>query len=118
MDAVDAKKIGVMKKKRDAVFESSTEGLKKLYRIRDFKGDNAHRESVKQLLTYYKKLASKGLQVMIDVTASKRTTQHQVDKYNEVINDYNENGSKLLHEFNTTLQNLLQNNVPAAYEKT
>lgn len=142
LEAIKKNDINATEQNRNALLTYSTEGIDKLKNMKGYNNDPTIILSCKKLLEFYKSEAENDVPVIQDfllktdyfekVKSSfeskpeKDRTQTDVDKYNEAVNSYNEslnktnkvyettnaNRSKLLNDWNKSVETYLDKQVP------
>ncbi len=111
-EAMQAREAEQMDKARLKLQQITQSELKILRLMPDFNGDTAYRDGAIAILEFYQDLAQNGYKKVVDVLKKEQLTQEDVDVYNEVIENYNTNATRLINEYNQALDQLLKNNVP------
>ncbi len=114
-DALDKDDAETMEKMRLNLLKVASEELKSLEEIPAYKEDSRFLEATRRLIHFYLDLAENGYVDMVGITNKSKEVglnQKDVDAFNKVINDYNDNSVKFINDFNETMNFLLRNNVP------
>jgi hypothetical protein len=118
LDALDKKDLNSFEQNRSKLIQITTEDLKKLDTIKNFKGDLTIKSSCFQLLKFYNTEASKKIMILSDFELKKENfekiksaienknetarTQSDIDQYNKAVTNFQKN----IDEFNKTNKEL------------
>ncbi len=111
-EAMQAKEAEQMDKARLKLQQIAQSELKILKLMPDFNGNTAYRDGAVAILEFYLGLAQDGYKKVVNILKKEQLTQEDVDVYNQVIEHYNINATRLINEYNQALDQLLKNNVP------
>mgnify|MGYP000418452022 CR=1 FL=1 len=78
-----------------------------------FKTDKSYMNATKKLLETYKELCQGEYKELVGIIEKKdELTQSDVDRANEIIQDYNTNIQKLMNDFNQSNSTFMQKHIP------
>lgn len=113
-DAVASQKTSLMESKRKNLINEGNAALVAIKNVAPLNGDKQYRGAAIEYIEYHQNLAKNEFAEMIAVIKKDPTerTQEDVDRYNAISQEYNEQNIKLVNNFNKASAELLKTNIP------
>lgn len=113
LDALQAEDTKAMKSARDLSLKACAASEAELKAIPGYEGDTKYRDIASAYVRWQKNFTEKDYAELIDFVMRKNSlSQADVDRYNAIINGYNQENSLWVGEFNAANQALLRKHVP------
>ena len=112
LDALNEQNVDKIEKCRDDMAKASNASYDALMKIQAFEGDDEFRAKTLAYVKYHHLFASRELKELSDILANANRTDEEIDRYNEIIKDYNNDLQTLIENFNNANLRLLRKHIP------
>ena len=112
LDALNEQDIELLETNRQALLKGSSDSYSNLRAITPYADDADFKNKGLAYVTYFKVFAQKDLVEVINILKNEARTNADIDKYNDIINQYNIDQGTLINNFNEANTKLMRTHIP------
>jgi hypothetical protein len=115
LDAINAQDGDAVENQRLLLAQAAEISRRELGRLQPFKGESVLLDATTQLVQFAEKAADKEIAEMSSILRNAKRTNQDVDRYNKLIKEFNENNQKLVNAYNKASDEISRKFVPKRF---
>ncbi len=112
LDALNEQDATILEESRLALLKGTEEAYSNLKNIVAYKGDEDYKNKAMAYVAYNKLFATKDLATLVNILGNNERTDADVDNFNKIIAQYNQDATDLLEQFNNANIRLMRTHIP------